>query len=90
VSDLQSTSEHEFIYLLIIVGDLGELVLKEVDVRLEAVSQPHPDREEAITTPLGFLASGVLCEEGLDNLQEVVERVRCLGVKQLWCCTPQT
>jgi len=66
VSDLQSADERECRYLLTTVGDLSELVLKE-DVRLEAFSRPHPDGEEVVTT-LGFLASGVLCEEGLGHL----------------------
>jgi len=38
VSDLKFVDEHECRYLLTTVGDLGELVLKEVNVRLEAVS----------------------------------------------------
>ena len=44
VSHLQSADEHEYRYLLIKVGDLGELVLEEVDVGFEAVSRPHPER----------------------------------------------
>jgi len=65
------------------VGDHGELVLKEDDVGLEAVSRPHPDREEVVTTPLGLLASGILCDEGLNNLQELMERARWRGVEPL-------
>ena len=67
-SDLQSTDARERRYLLTTVRDPDELVLKEVDVELEAISQPHPDKEEVVTTPLGLLASDVLCEEGLVNL----------------------
>jgi len=44
ISDLKSTNERECRYLLTTVGDLGELVLKEVDIGLEVVSQPHPER----------------------------------------------
>jgi len=68
VSDLQSANDRECRYLLTIVGDYGELVLKEVDVRLEVVSLPHPDGEKVVTTPLGFLVSGILCEKGLSDL----------------------
>ena len=36
------------------VGDLGELILKEVDIGLKVVSQTRLDREEVVTTPLSF------------------------------------
>jgi len=77
LSDLQSTDERER-RCLTTVGDLGELILEEVDVGLEAVFRSHPDEEEVVTT-LGFLASGVLCEEGLSDLREV-ERTWWQGV----------
>ena len=89
MSDLKFVDEHECRYLLTIVGDLGELVLKEVNVRLEAVSQPHPDGEGVVTTPLGFLTSGILCEEGFGDLQEAVERTRWQGVEPLRCRASQ-
>ena len=68
VSDMQSTNVRECKYLLTTVRDLTELVLEGVDVRFEAISQPHPEGEEEVTTHLGFLTSGVLCEEGLGDL----------------------
>jgi len=76
VSDLRSTDKGECRYLLTVVGDLGKLVLEEIDIELEAVSRPHPDGEEVVATPLGFLASYVLCEEDLGDLQEIVERAQ--------------
>jgi len=60
---LQPTDEYKCQYLLTTVGDLGELALKEIDVVIEVISWPHLDGEEVVTTPLGFLASSVLCEE---------------------------
>jgi len=74
VSDVQYTDERECRYLLTTVGDLGVMVPKEVDVRLEVVSRPHLDGEEVVNTPLGFLESGILSEEGLNNLREVVKK----------------
>ena len=74
VRDLQPADKCECCYLLTTVGDLGELALEEIDVGFEAISWPQLDREKLVTTPLGFLASGVLCEEGLGDLQEVVEK----------------
>ena len=60
---LQPANECECRYLLTIVEDFGQLALKEVDIGLEAVPEPHLDRDELITTTLGFLARGVLCEK---------------------------
>ena len=68
MSNLQPADECECEHLLITIEDLGKLVLKEVDVGLQVIFRPHPNREEVMTTPLGFLMSGVLCEEGLGNL----------------------
>ena len=76
VSDLQFIDERECRYLLTTIGDHGELVLKEVDVELEAISRLYPEGEEVVTTPLGFLASGIFCEEGLDDHQQIVERAQ--------------
>ena len=83
VSDMQSTNECKCRYLLITVEDLDKMVLEEFDVRLEAVSRPHPDGEKVLTTPLGFMVSGILCEEGLGDLQEVVERAQWRRVEPL-------
>ena len=68
VCDLQPADECEFRCLLTTAGDLGELALKEIDVGFEVVSRPYLDGEEVVTTPLGFLVSGILCVEGLGNL----------------------
>ena len=76
MSDLQHTCKCERRYLLIIIGDFGELALEEIDVGFEAIPWPHFDGDEVMTTPLGFLTSDIFCEEGLDDLLEVVKRVR--------------
>jgi len=39
-------------------------------------------------TTLGFLASRVLCEKGLSDLPEVVERAMWQGVELLRCSAP--
>ena len=74
--NLQPADECACRYLLTTVGDLVELALEEIDVGFEAISRPYLDREKVVTTPLGFLQSGILCEEGLGNLREAVERAR--------------
>jgi len=50
--------------------------MEEIDIGLEAVSQPYPDGEEVMATPLGFLVSSVLHEKGLGDLQKVAERTQ--------------
>ena len=67
-SHLQSTEECECRYLLTTVGDLGEMVLEEVYVGLKVISRPYFYGEKVVTTPLGFLASGILCKECLCDL----------------------
>ena len=62
--------------LLIAIGDLGELTLEEINVGFEAIFWPHFDGKKVVATLLGFLASSILCEESLCDLQEVVERAR--------------
>jgi len=68
VSDLHPADKRKCKHLTTI-GDLGKLALEEVDVGFEAISRPHPDREEMMTTPLGFLASDVLFEEDLSDFR---------------------
>ena len=50
---MRPANERECKDVFIAVGDLGELTLKEVDVRLEAVTLPHLDGEEVIVVLLG-------------------------------------
>ena len=68
VCDLQPTDECEYRYLLTTIEDHSELALEEINVGFEVVSLPHLDGEEVVTTHFGFLANGVLCEEGLGDL----------------------
>ena len=63
------------------VGDLDDLALKEIDVGFEIVSRPHLHGKKVMITHLGFLTSGVLFEEGLNDLREVIERARWWGVE---------
>jgi len=64
---MQSADEFGCRYFLTAIRDLGELVLKEVDVGFEAISYHHFN-EEVMTTPLGFLVSSILCKEGFSDL----------------------
>ena len=73
VSNLQSVNECEGSNFFPTVGDFGELTLKEIEVRLEAVSLPHSDREEVVVVSLSLLAGGVLGEEYFSHISEVVE-----------------
>ena len=73
MSDLQPADKSEHRYLLTTIGDLSELALEEIDVGFETISSPHFDGE-VVTTPLGFLASSISCEEGLSDHSEIVER----------------
>ena len=71
MSGLQPADECECRYFFTAIGDLGELVLKEVDVGFEAISWPHFDGDEVMTTPLGFLTSSILCEEGFVTFEKL-------------------
>jgi len=61
-------------YFLSAIRDFGKLVLEEVDIIFEAVFWSRSEREEVVATHLGFLASSILCEEGLVYLREVMKR----------------
>jgi len=74
VSDLQSANKRERRYFLTILETVVSWFWKKIDVGFEAISWPHFDGEEVVATPLDFLASSILCEEGLSDLCEVVER----------------
>jgi len=50
--------------------------LQKVDVRLETVSLPHLNGEKMMATSLDFLARGILGEECLNHLREIVERAQ--------------
>ena len=83
MSGLQPADKRKYRYFLPVAGDFGKLALEEVDIRFEAISWPYFDREEVMATPLGFLASSILREEGLGDLREVVEKARWYGVEPL-------
>ena len=51
------------------------MALEEIDVGFEAIFWSHFDGKEVVDTSLGFLSSIILCEKGLGDLCEVVERV---------------
>ena len=72
---MQPANERECKDVFSTDGDLGELALKEANVRLKAVIVPHLDGEEVVAILLGLLARGVLSEERFGYLLKVVERV---------------
>ena len=71
--NLQFIDECEFRDIFTATGNLGELVLEVADVRLEAVSLSHFDGEEVVVILLGFSMRGILGEERLGYLFEIVE-----------------
>ena len=64
VSGLQPADKYERRYLLTAIEDLGKLAMEEIDVGFCTISWPHFDGEEMVGTPLGFLTSSILYEEG--------------------------
>ena len=58
------------------VGNLGEVILKVADMQLKSVALSYFDSKEMVVIFLGFLAGGVLGEEHLSYLLEVVEATR--------------
>jgi len=62
VRDLQLVDERESGDVLTVVGDLGQLALKVVDVRFEVVALPHLDGEKMVV-PLSLPTRCVLGEE---------------------------
>ena len=73
MSYLQPADECEGDNFLPTVGDFDELILKEIEVRLEVFSISHSDREEVVVVSLSLLAGGVLGEKHFSHLSEVVE-----------------
>ena len=51
----------------------NELVLNEIEVRLEVIFLSHFDGEEVVVVPLGLLMGGRLREKSFDHLSEVVK-----------------
>ena len=69
VSNLQPANECEGCYFFPTIGDFGELILKEIEVRLEVASLPHSDREEVAAVSLSLLVGGIC----FSYLSEVVK-----------------
>ena len=65
------------------VENLGKLVLKVADVRLEDVAMSHINGEEMLVILLGFTAGDVLGEKYLSYLLEIVERMRQQRIKPI-------
>ena len=61
--NLHPTDKRECKDIFIAVGNLGELVLKVADVRLEVVAIFHFDGEEVVVVLLGLSVGGVLGEK---------------------------
>ena len=79
----QLTDERECRKIFTAVGNLGELVLEEADVRLESVALSYFDGDEVVVIILGLPTGGVLGDECLCYLLEIVERTRWQRVKPI-------
>jgi len=83
VGDSQSADECESDNIFIVVVHFVQQTLKEADVRIEVVGEPHFDRKEVMAVLLKFLAGGVLREEQAGEILEVVDRSRWKRVEPI-------
>ena len=60
-------------------ADFGELVLEEIEVRLEAFSLYH----FGVVVPLDLLAGGILGDECFGHLNEIVEWMGVIASRTL-------
>jgi len=74
--NLQPVHERECRDIFTAIGDLGELILKVANVRLEAVTLPHFDSEEVVAILLSLSAGSVLGEKRLSYLLIIMEEMR--------------
>jgi len=75
VRNLQPADECECRYILTAVENFGQLALEVTDIGLEVVILPYFDREKVVVVLLGLLTRGILSEECIGYLLEVVERM---------------
>ena len=73
---MQSADERKCRDIFITVGNLGELVLKVANVRLEVVALSHFDSEEVVIILLDLPVGGILGEKRFGYLLEIVERTQ--------------
>ena len=90
VRKLQFAVERECRDIFTVVENLGEVVLKVADVRLDAVALSYFDSEVVVIILLGLPARGVLGEERLSYLLEIVGQTRRQGIKPIRGHTFQT
>ena len=74
MGDSQPADEYESIDIFAAVVQFGQLTLEEADVRLETVEGSHLDVKEVVIVLLELLAGGVLREEQLGEIFEVVDQ----------------
>ena len=65
--------------VLTAVGDLGQLALEVADVRFEAITLPHLDREEVMAVFLGLLEGCVLGENASKACSKLCRECRDKG-----------
>ena len=73
VRNLQSADECECRNILTAVGNFDQLALEVTNIGLEAIALPHFDGKNVVVVLLDLSARGVLGEEHIDYLLEVVE-----------------
>ena len=77
VRELQFANEHERRNIFTAVGNFDKLALEVTDVGFKTVTLPHFDGEEMVIILLGLPTRGILSEECLGYLLEVMEE--CCG-----------
>ena len=80
---MQLVDERESGDVLTVVGDLGQLALKVVDVRFKVIALPHLDGEKMMVVPLSLPTRCVLGEECIRHLLKVTDRMGRLGVEPI-------
>ena len=76
MKNLQPADDCEFKDIFTAVEKLSKLSMKVLIIGLEIVTLPHLDGEEVMIILLGIPMRGVLSEEYLSNLLEIVEQMR--------------
>ena len=83
VRDLQFADKWECRDIFTVIGNLGELFLEVVDVRLEGIALSYFDSEEVMVILLHLPTCGVFGEERLGCLLEIVERAQRQIIKSI-------
>ena len=78
---MQSVDERGCRDIFTLVGNLGKLVLKIANIRLETVALSYFNGEKVVVIFFGLPMGGVLGEENVDYLLKIVERTWLQRIK---------